>query len=40
VVAMCVGSMVLARAVDDEATADALRAASERYATALAGWDG
>jgi TetR/AcrR family transcriptional regulator, transcriptional repressor for nem operon len=39
VVAMCVGSMVLARAVDDDTTADSLRAASQKYATALAGWD-
>ncbi|MGZ3411457.1 MAG: TetR/AcrR family transcriptional regulator [Xanthobacteraceae bacterium] len=39
VVAMCVGSMVLARAVDDETTADELRDASRTYALALAGWD-
>ena len=38
VVALCVGGMVLARAVDDEATADDLRAAARRYAVALAGW--
>jgi hypothetical protein len=37
-VALCVGGMVLARAVDDEATADELRAAARRYAMALAGW--
>ncbi len=40
VVAMCVGGMVLARAVDDTATADDLRAAARRYAVALAGWRG
>ena len=39
VVAMCVGSMVLARAVDDETTADELRNASRTYALALAGWE-
>jgi len=39
VVALCVGGMVLARAVDDAATADDLRAAARRYAVALAGWD-
>ncbi len=38
VVAMCVGGMVLARAVDDAATADTVRAAAHRYAVALAGW--
>lgn len=38
VAALCVGGMVLARAVDDPAVADDLRAASHRYATALAGW--
>jgi TetR/AcrR family transcriptional regulator, transcriptional repressor for nem operon len=38
VVALCVGGMVLARAVDDPATADALRAAARQYAVALAGW--
>jgi TetR/AcrR family transcriptional regulator, transcriptional repressor for nem operon len=38
VVALCVGGMVLARAVDDEPAADELRAASRRYAVALAGW--
>jgi AcrR family transcriptional regulator len=38
VVALCVGGMVLARAVDDEPAADELRAASHRYAIALAGW--
>jgi AcrR family transcriptional regulator len=38
VVALCVGGMVLARAVDDESAADELRAASRRYAVALAGW--
>jgi TetR/AcrR family transcriptional regulator, transcriptional repressor for nem operon len=37
-VALCVGGMVLARAVDDEPAADELRAASHRYAVALAGW--
>lgn len=40
VVALCVGGMVLARAVDDAATAAELRAAARRYAAALAGWDG
>ncbi|HET8996110.1 MAG TPA: TetR/AcrR family transcriptional regulator [Acetobacteraceae bacterium] len=39
VAAMCVGGMVLARAVDDAALAGALRAAAHRYAVALAGWD-
>jgi TetR/AcrR family transcriptional repressor of nem operon len=39
VVALCVGGMVLARAVDDEPAADELRAASHRYAVALAGWE-
>lgn len=38
VVALCVGGMVLARAVDDPQTADDLRAAARRYALALAGW--
>jgi AcrR family transcriptional regulator len=38
VVALCVGGMVLARAVDDKPAADELRAASHRYAVALAGW--
>jgi TetR/AcrR family transcriptional regulator, transcriptional repressor for nem operon len=38
VAALCVGGMVLARAVDDPKTADDLRAAAHRYATALAGW--
>jgi TetR/AcrR family transcriptional repressor of nem operon len=38
VVALCVGGMVLARAVDDPQTADDLRAAAKRYAVALAGW--
>jgi len=37
VVALCVGGMVLARAADDEPAADELRAASRRYALALAG---
>jgi len=36
-VAVCVGGMVLARAADDEPAADELRAASRRYALALAG---
>jgi AcrR family transcriptional regulator len=39
VAALCVGGMVLARAVDDEPAADELRAASRRYAVALAGWE-
>ena len=38
VVALCVGGMVLARAVDEESVADELRVASRRYAAALAGW--
>jgi AcrR family transcriptional regulator len=38
VAALCVGGMVLARAVDDAATADELCAAARRYAGALAGW--
>jgi TetR/AcrR family transcriptional regulator, transcriptional repressor for nem operon len=37
-VALCVGGMVLARAVDDDSVADELRAASRHYAVALAGW--
>jgi len=37
VVALCVGGMVLARAAADEPAADELRAASRRYALALAG---
>ncbi len=40
VAALCVGGMVLARAVDDAGTADELRAAAHRYASALAGWGG
>ena len=39
VVALCVGGMVLARAVDDETTADELRNASRTYAMVLAGWE-
>jgi TetR/AcrR family transcriptional repressor of nem operon len=39
VVALCVGGMVLARAVDDEGTADELRDAAHRYAVALGGWE-
>jgi TetR/AcrR family transcriptional repressor of nem operon len=39
VVALCVGGMVLARAIDEEPAADELRAASRRYAVALAGWE-
>jgi len=39
IVALCVGGMVLARAVDDAATADGLRAATQKYATALGGWE-
>lgn len=39
VAAMCVGGMVLARAVDDAALAGALRAAAHRFAVALAGWN-
>jgi AcrR family transcriptional regulator len=39
VVALCVGGMVLARAVDEPATADDLRAAAHQYAVALAGWE-
>ncbi len=38
IVSMCVGGMVLARAVDDPALADDLRASAQYYATALAGW--
>lgn len=38
VAALCVGGMVLARAVADAAVADALRAAAHRYAVVLAGW--
>jgi TetR/AcrR family transcriptional regulator, transcriptional repressor for nem operon len=38
VVALCVGGMVLARAVDDQPAADELRAASRCYAVTLAGW--
>jgi TetR/AcrR family transcriptional repressor of nem operon len=40
VVAMCVGGMVLARAVDDQARGDELRSATRTYASALAGWEG
>ncbi len=39
VVALCVGGMVLARAVGEEGPGDELRVAAHRYATALAGWD-
>ena len=39
VVALCVGGMVLARAVGEAGPGDELRAAAHRYATALAGWD-
>jgi|SRR5882757_56015 len=38
-VALCVGGMVLARAMDNEPTADELRGAARRYAMVLAGWD-
>jgi AcrR family transcriptional regulator len=38
VVSMCVGGMVLARAVDDPVLAEDLRTAAHRYAVALAGW--
>jgi AcrR family transcriptional regulator len=38
VAALCVGGMVLARAVDDPSAADELREAARRYAVALAGW--
>ena len=38
VVALCVGGMVLARAVDDAETSANLRTAAHRYAAALAGW--
>lgn len=38
VVALCVGGMVLARAVDDNASAEAVRIAARKYASALAGW--
>jgi TetR/AcrR family transcriptional repressor of nem operon len=38
VVALCVGGMVLARAMDDEGVADELRGAARQYALALAGW--
>jgi TetR/AcrR family transcriptional regulator, transcriptional repressor for nem operon len=37
-VAMCVGGMVLARAIDDPAIADDLRTAAHPYGVALAGW--
>lgn len=36
--ALCVGGIVLARAVDDAALAEDLRAAAHRYGVALAGW--
>jgi TetR/AcrR family transcriptional regulator, transcriptional repressor for nem operon len=39
VVALCVGGMVLARAMDDDGVADELRGAAHRYAVALAGWE-
>jgi AcrR family transcriptional regulator len=37
-VALCVGGMVLARAIDDETIAGDLRLAAHRYGVALAGW--
>jgi AcrR family transcriptional regulator len=37
-VALCVGGMVLARAIDDDAVAGDLRMAAHRYGVALAGW--
>ncbi len=36
--ALCVGGMVLARAVDDPRTADDVRDAAHRHALAMAGW--
>jgi AcrR family transcriptional regulator len=39
IVAMCVGGMVLARAVGDQARADELRSTTRTYAAALAGWE-
>ena len=40
IAALCVGGMVLARALDDADLADTLRVAAHRYAVALGGWDG
>lgn len=39
-VAMVVGGMVLARAIDDKALADDLRASARRQVFEIAGWDG
>jgi AcrR family transcriptional regulator len=37
-VALCVGGMVLARAIDSPGAAEGVRMAAHRYATALGGW--
>jgi len=39
-VALCVGGMVLSRAIDDQALADNLRAAARHYALMMSGWEG
>ena len=38
IAALCIGGMVVARAVEDEALADALRKACTETALALGGW--
>ena len=37
-VSLCVGAMVVAKAVDDPALADALRAAARKHVLAASGW--
>jgi AcrR family transcriptional regulator len=39
IVSLCVGSMVVGRAIDDKELADELRRAAEEAALSLAGWD-
>jgi TetR/AcrR family transcriptional regulator, transcriptional repressor for nem operon len=38
-VSLCVGAMVVARAVDDPALADALRMAARKHVLANSGWN-
>ena len=38
VIALCVGAMVLARAMDDKALADDLRDAAHKHVLMTAGW--
>jgi hypothetical protein len=38
-VALCVGGMVLSRAIDDRALADDLRAAAHKHALITSGWE-